>query len=172
MFRRNLIPVRVAIVVLLGTLLVGQEGWTECIQCDMEGTWQSSGSCGSWHENIYTKTGECTFEIYCTQDGGTCDCTITGSNVHCDCSYGSPFTCDLVLSSDCCSSSGTCTLNGGCTTTNEKVNCPVYGAAANAQASTYGGNSLTASGSFNSLSLLVVPLGAVIAIRFWRRKRK
>ena len=47
----------------------------------------------------------------------------------------------------------------------------VYGAAANAQASTYEGNSLVASGSFNALALLVVPVGAVIALRILRRKR-
>jgi hypothetical protein len=50
--------------------------------------------------------------------------------------------------------------------------CPgVYGAAANAQASTYGGNSLTASGSFNALTLFLVPVGAVVFLRILRRKR-
>lgn len=46
-----------------------------------------------------------------------------------------------------------------------------YSSGANAQASTYGGGSLTASGSFNALALLLVPVGAVIALRMWRRRR-
>jgi hypothetical protein len=46
-----------------------------------------------------------------------------------------------------------------------------YSAVANAEASTYGGNSRAASGSFNALALLLVPIGAVIFLRIWRRKR-
>ena len=42
---------------------------------------------------------------------------------------------------------------------------------ANAEASVYGGNSLAASGSFNSLALLLAPIGAVIGLMVWRRKR-
>ena len=37
-----------------------------------------------------------------------------------------------------------------------------YSAVANAEASAYGGRSLTASGSFNALALLFIPVGAVI----------
>lgn len=46
-----------------------------------------------------------------------------------------------------------------------------YSATANAQASTYGGRSLATSGSFNALALLLVPVGALMALRIWRRKR-
>jgi hypothetical protein len=46
-----------------------------------------------------------------------------------------------------------------------------YSATANAEASTYAGHSLPASGSFNALALLLVPMGAVIAIRILRRKK-
>ncbi len=42
---------------------------------------------------------------------------------------------------------------------------------ANAEASTFGGNSLIASGSSNAVALLLVPLGAVVGLRNWRRKR-
>ena len=46
-----------------------------------------------------------------------------------------------------------------------------YSSVANAEASAYGVRSLTASGSINALALLLIPVGAVIALRFWRRKR-
>lgn len=46
-----------------------------------------------------------------------------------------------------------------------------YSAVANAEASTYGERSLTVSGSFNTLALLIIPVGAVITLRFWRKKR-
>jgi hypothetical protein len=46
-----------------------------------------------------------------------------------------------------------------------------YSAVANAEASAYGGRSLAASGSFNALVLVLIPVGAVVALRFWRRKR-
>jgi hypothetical protein len=46
-----------------------------------------------------------------------------------------------------------------------------YSGVANAEASVYGQRSLTASGSFNALALLLIPVGTVIALRFWRRKR-
>lgn len=46
-----------------------------------------------------------------------------------------------------------------------------YSATANAMASTYGSGSLVASGSYNALVLLLIPVGAVIFLRIWRRKR-
>ncbi len=46
-----------------------------------------------------------------------------------------------------------------------------YSATANAEASTYGSESLTGSGVFNSVALLLVPIGAVVVLRVWRRKR-
>jgi hypothetical protein len=46
-----------------------------------------------------------------------------------------------------------------------------YSAVANAEASTYGEQSLSTSGSFNALALFLVPVGAVLALRFWRRRR-
>jgi hypothetical protein len=49
--------------------------------------------------------------------------------------------------------------------------CGVYCATANAEAATYGSSSVTASGMFNELALLLVPVGAVILLRIWRRKR-
>jgi parallel beta-helix repeat protein len=52
-----------------------------------------------------------------------------------------------------------------------KVRGGIYSAVANAEASNYGGGSLTASGSFNSLALLLIPVGAVLALKTWRRKR-
>jgi hypothetical protein len=42
---------------------------------------------------------------------------------------------------------------------------------ANAEASRSGGSSLAASGTFNALGLLLVPMSAVILQRIWRRKR-
>ena len=47
-----------------------------------------------------------------------------------------------------------------------------YAAAANAQAATFGVSSLTSSGTFNGLLLLVVPLGAVALLRIVRRRRR
>ena len=46
-----------------------------------------------------------------------------------------------------------------------------YSAVANAEASTYGSHSLTGSGMFNELALILVPIGAVIVLRLRRRKR-
>ena len=46
-----------------------------------------------------------------------------------------------------------------------------YSTTANAEAATYGSSSLKGSGIFNSLSLLLVPVGAVIFLRIRRRKR-
>ena len=46
-----------------------------------------------------------------------------------------------------------------------------YSGAANAEASIYGPRSLTASGSFNALVLLAIPLGAVILLRILRRRK-
>jgi len=46
-----------------------------------------------------------------------------------------------------------------------------YSGVANAAASSYGTSSLTTSGSFNALALLLIPTGAVILLRVWRRKR-
>ena len=46
-----------------------------------------------------------------------------------------------------------------------------YSGIANAEASAYGGSSLNASGSFNALALLLIPIGAVVFLRFLRRKR-
>ena len=43
-----------------------------------------------------------------------------------------------------------------------------YSTTANAEAATYGSSSLTGSGTFNSLALLLVPVGAVIFMRIWR----
>ena len=48
---------------------------------------------------------------------------------------------------------------------------PDYPETANTIAASYGRNSLIGSGVFNSLALLLLPAGAVIAIRIWRRKR-
>jgi hypothetical protein len=47
-----------------------------------------------------------------------------------------------------------------------------YTTTANAEASAYGSSSLSGSGVFNALTLLLVPMGAVIVIRILRRKRK
>jgi hypothetical protein len=46
-----------------------------------------------------------------------------------------------------------------------------YSAVANAEASVYGDKSLVASRSMNALALLAVPIGAVIVLRLWCRKR-
>jgi len=46
-----------------------------------------------------------------------------------------------------------------------------YPGAANAQASTFGSNSLSGSGAFNGLALVLVPIGAVILLRCFRRKK-
>ena len=46
-----------------------------------------------------------------------------------------------------------------------------YLATANAEASTYGKSSLTGSGAFNGLALLLIPVGAIIFVRILRRKR-
>ncbi|UCB52985.1 MAG: aryl-sulfate sulfotransferase, partial [Candidatus Zixiibacteriota bacterium] len=48
--------------------------------------------------------------------------------------------------------------------------CTVYCGVANAEASSYGSNSLLVSGVFNELVLLVFPVGAVIFLRIIRRK--
>jgi hypothetical protein len=42
---------------------------------------------------------------------------------------------------------------------------------ANAEASTYGRHSLNASGSFNALALLLIPVCSLIVLRFWCNKR-
>jgi len=46
-----------------------------------------------------------------------------------------------------------------------------YSAIANAEAAINGSSSLLGSGAFNSLALLLLPVGAVIALRSWRRNR-
>jgi hypothetical protein len=46
-----------------------------------------------------------------------------------------------------------------------------YSDVANAEASTFGPKSLTGSGVYNELTLLLIPMGAVIFLRFLRRKR-
>ena len=46
-----------------------------------------------------------------------------------------------------------------------------YSAVANAEAGIYGSSSLVGSGVFNSLALLLLPVGAVLFLRIWRRKR-
>jgi hypothetical protein len=46
-----------------------------------------------------------------------------------------------------------------------------YSAVANAEAAMYGTRSLIGSGAFNSLALLLIPVGAVIVLRLWRRRR-
>jgi hypothetical protein len=46
-----------------------------------------------------------------------------------------------------------------------------YSATANAEASTYGSDSLLVSGSYNALALLLVPVGAVTLLRILRRRR-
>ena len=46
-----------------------------------------------------------------------------------------------------------------------------YAATANAEAASFGSNSLTGSGTFNGLSLLLFPAGVVIFMRIVRRKR-
>jgi len=48
---------------------------------------------------------------------------------------------------------------------------PGYSMTANAEASVYGPGSVTASGTFNELTLLLIPIGAVVALRIMRRKR-
>ena len=45
-----------------------------------------------------------------------------------------------------------------------------YPDVANAEAAAYGSSSLLGSGIFNGLSLLVIPISAVILLRIWRRK--
>ncbi len=47
-----------------------------------------------------------------------------------------------------------------------------YAGVANAEASSYGSISLTGSGSFNAMTLLVVPLGTVFFLRFRRRRKR
>ncbi len=46
-----------------------------------------------------------------------------------------------------------------------------YSSVANAEAATYGSSSLIGSGAFNSLTLILVPVGGVILLRILRRKR-
>jgi hypothetical protein len=46
-----------------------------------------------------------------------------------------------------------------------------YSATANAEASVYGPGSLKASGTFNGLTLILVPIGAVVLLSLRRRKR-
>jgi len=48
---------------------------------------------------------------------------------------------------------------------------PPYLEPANTIAASYGSTSLKGSGLFNALTLLLIPVGAVIALRFWRRRR-
>jgi len=54
---------------------------------------------------------------------------------------------------------------------NEDPECQGYSSAANAEASAYGSESLTGSGAFNGLALLLIPVGAVLFLRILRRKR-
>jgi len=49
--------------------------------------------------------------------------------------------------------------------------CTSYSGVANAEASSYGSTSLTGSGTFNALTLLLVPIGALILLRVLRRKK-
>ena len=49
--------------------------------------------------------------------------------------------------------------------------CYSYGGVANAEASSYGSTSLTGSGTFNALTLVLVPIGALIFLRVLRRKK-
>jgi len=49
--------------------------------------------------------------------------------------------------------------------------CESYSGVANAEAASYGSMSLTGSGTVNALTLLLVPVGAVILLRVLRRKK-
>jgi hypothetical protein len=46
-----------------------------------------------------------------------------------------------------------------------------YSGVTNAEAAIYGSGSLVGSGATNSLGLLLVPVGVVIGMRFWRRRK-
>jgi hypothetical protein len=46
-----------------------------------------------------------------------------------------------------------------------------YSATANAEAASFGSTSLTGSGAFNGLTLILVPIGVVIFLRILSRKR-
>jgi hypothetical protein len=48
---------------------------------------------------------------------------------------------------------------------------PAYPSPANTIAASYGRTSLIGSGVFNSMALLLVPVGAVMLLRIWRRKK-
>jgi hypothetical protein len=74
-----------------------------------------------------------------------------------DCGNGVDDDCDGYL--DCADSD--CSADPGC--------APVW--AANAQAASYGSTSLTGSGTFNALTLLLVPMGALIFLRVLLRKK-
>ena len=73
------------------------------------------------------------------------------------CGNGVDDDCDGYL--DCNDSD--CSADPGC--------APVWGA--NAQAASYGSTSLTGSGAFNALTLLLVPIGALIFLRVLLRKK-
>jgi hypothetical protein len=51
------------------------------------------------------------------------------------------------------------------------ADCSSYSATANAEASMYGSKSVVGSGVFNELALLLIPVGALVALRILRRKR-
>jgi len=52
-----------------------------------------------------------------------------------------------------------------------RSDCGGYSAPANTIAASYGKRSLVGSGTFNALTLLLIPVGAVLALRILRRKR-
>jgi len=104
----------------------------------------------------------------CPSQGGSCACGEASCAGCAKCinpgakegPYSDP-TCSDDIDNDC---------DGGIDDPTSLDNCS-YPGAANAEASAYGGSSLTTSGSSNSLALFLVPVGAVILLRFCRKKK-
>jgi hypothetical protein len=114
-FRWNLISVGIAVFLLFGTFVVGQEAWSQCEELNLSGMWESSGSCGACPVDIDTTRDGCCFSTYCKKDGGRCTGSVTGDKVEMSCVLrGETFPCyaDIIsgtrISGYCDRSEGRC----------------------------------------------------------------
>jgi hypothetical protein len=192
MFPRRTLPVSIGIILFSGMFLMVQETWAED-SCEQALTMFNSQTCKDLaYANIETLKSCLALCVCDTPCADVCweSWHIAVSPPECTLSDGSS-AAQKLASGDCGSCYPACFVPfdqcpGGCVYDPGKTGtdcldavfacvnaCPVNGIweTTNAEAATYGRNSLTGSGVFNELYLILVPLGTVICLRILRRSR-